>query len=1167
MSKSTVQLDDKYTQSQGQIYLSTLQAMVRLPIIQRRRDVSAGLNTAGLITGYRGSPIGTYDVALWAAQKHLDEHHIQFVPGVNEELAAATIKGAQWLDFYPQKKYDGVFSLWYGKHLGVERAMEAMKAANYSGVSKHGGALVLAGDDMGAKSSVTAAGSDLPLIAANIPILYPATTGEFIEYGLYGWAMSRFAGLWVALKGVTDTIELTSTIAADSEKLEILTPEGVAMPDEGVHAFRTDYMPLIQERRMVDFKLPAAEEFARVNGINRVTLDSERRRLGIVSAGKPYLDLCEALTQLGIDDELAAELGIRVYKLGMTWPLEKAGIRDFSAHHDEILVVEEKAPVIEDQMKHQFYSWRAEERPAITGRKDDAGAELIPGHGETSVSMMVDVLIRRLLAQGISHPRLDARIAQIEERRNQVAQLPAVNAIRTAYFCSGCPHNSSTRVIDGSLTFTGVGCYGIVPLVMPDRNTEYAAQMGAEGTLWVGLHRFIDLDHSFQNLGDGTYFHSGILAVRAAISSGANITYKMLYNDAVAMTGGQPLEGEMSVEMMANQLYWEGVEPIVVVTDEPDKYPASVTWPPGTEVRHRDELEKTQRELQKCKGVSAIIYDQTCAAEKRRRRKRGLFPDPDKRLFINEDVCEGCGDCSTQSNCMSVQPIETEFGRKRRIDQSSCNKDFSCQDGFCPSFVSVEGGRLRKAEKSHTDEELEAIFSRIATPEIPPLENTCNILLTGIGGTGVLTVGAILGMAAHVEGRACSVMDITGMAQKGGAVLSHIRLGASRDCINAPRLWSDSADLLIGCDLVVSAGAQVTGLVRREANVVVNSDVLPTAQFQRDQNIDFSKESMLGVLGQLVGDERLSEVAATRLATRLMGDSIATNVFMLGYTLQKGFIPLSVASVEKAIELNGVAVTSNLHTLAWGRLAAQDLQAVESLLAESGSGEGREQPVSDTPELALQRRVEALTAYQDSTYAEQYRNYVERVREAEARLDISDTTLSETVARYLYKLMAYKDEYEVARLYTSGDFERRLKQQFEGDFKLRFHLAPAILSPKNPKTGQPRKIEFGPWMFLAFKVLARLKVLRGTALDIFGYHRERRRERQLIVEYRDGIERMMSELDRDNYSLLVEIASLPEIIKGYGHIKNDNIKDYATQLAMKTAQWKNGKGRVLARAA
>ncbi|MCY4426550.1 MAG: indolepyruvate ferredoxin oxidoreductase family protein [Halieaceae bacterium] len=1168
MTKSAVQLDDKYTQNEGQIYLSTLQALVRLPILQRRRDMAAGLNTAGFITGYRGSPVGTYDAALWSAQKLLDEYQIQFLPGVNEELAASTIKGTQWLDFYQQKNCDGVFALWYGKHLGVERAMESIKAANYSGTSKYGGALVLAGDDMGAKSSITAAESDPVFVAANVPLLYPATTQDYIEFGLYGWAMSRFSGCWVGLKGVTDTVELTSTISADSEHLKIIKPDDFLMPPEGVHAIKTDYMPLVQERRLIEFRLPAARAFARANRIDKVVLDSSRRSLGIVTAGKPYLDVMEALRELGITGDLASELGIRVYKLAMVWPLEEEGIREFCSHHKEILVVEEKSAIVEQQLRYQLYSWKGAERPEITGKEDETGAELVPLYGETSVSLAIDILIRRLRALGIEHPEVEARIAAIHERRSRIAQLPSVNVLRTAYFCSGCPHNTSTRTIDGSLTFTGVGCYGIVTLVMPDRNTEYAAQMGAEGTLWVGLNNYVDLEHSFQNLGDGTYFHSGILAIRSALASGANMTYKLLYNDAVAMTGGQPMDGELTVEMMANQVYWEGVRPVIVVTDEPDKYPANVSWPPGTTVRHRDEMETVQRELQLVKGVSAIIYDQTCAAEKRRRRKRGLFPDPPKRVFINQDVCEGCGDCSTQSNCMSVQPLDTEFGRKRRIDQSGCNKDFSCLSGFCPSFVSVHGGQLRKAEKSHGEEELERIFAGLPEPETTPLNEAYNILLTGIGGTGVLTVGAIIGMAAHLEYKTCKVMDITGMAQKGGAVLSHIRIGPSPDSISALRLWGGSVDLLLGCDLVVSVGEQVTSLVRAEGGkAAVNSDVVPTAQFQRDQDVDFSRDSMLDILRQLVGDDNLADVAATQLATRLMGDSIATNIFMLGFALQKGFIPLGLDSIVTAIELNGVAVQSNLHTLAWGRMTAADPEAVRRFIDEATDSATVERPQSTTLDELIARRVELLSAYQNASYAKEYQQFVDTVRTAEQQLDGESEQLTTAVARYFSKLMAYKDEYEVARLYTTGDFERRLKQQFDGDYKLKFHLAPPIISPVNRKTGKPGKIEFGAWLFPALKILARMKSLRGTPLDFFGFSSERKRERQLISEYRDTIGKLLPRLNQNNHVQLVEIASLPELVKGYGYIKEENMKVYARELADKLEQFdKNGVG-VFARVA
>lgn len=1147
MTKTAVKLDDKYLQTEGQIYLSSLQALVRLPILQRRRDVAAGLNTAGFITGYRGSPIGTYDAALWAAQEHLDANHIRFLPGVNEELAASTLKGTQWTDYYPEKKYDGVFGLWYGKHLGVERACEALKQGNNSGGSKHGGVLVVAGDDMGGKSSITAAESDHVFITAMMPLLYPSTTQEFIDFGLYGWALARFTGLWVGFKTVTDTVELTSTVSADSSSLEIFTPEGVAMPPEGVHTFKTDFFPLVQERRLVDFKLPAAEAFVAANGIDRITLDSPKRRLGIVSAGKAYLDVREALSELSIDEELARDLGIRLYKLGMVWPLEPSGAEGFCKGHDEILVVEEKRPVIEEQLTYQLYSWSSDHRPRIVGKRDETGRQLIPAHGETSVPMLIDVIARRLRNLGISNPRIDASLERLEAERQQVAELPAVKAIRTPYFCSGCPHNSSTRTVDGSLTFTGVGCYGIVPLVMPQRNHEYAVQMGGEGTLWVGLHQFLDLEHAFQNLGDGTYFHSGVLAVRAAVASGANITYKMLYNDAVAMTGGQPVDGEMTVEMMANQLYWEGVKPIAVVTDEPDKYPSNVVWPPETTVHHRDELEQVQRRMQKQKGVSAIVYDQTCAAEKRRRRKRGLFPDPPKRVFINQDVCEGCGDCSDKSNCMSVQPVETEFGRKRRIDQSSCNKDYTCLKGFCPSFVTVHGGELRKAEPSHGADDLAELFSRLPEPEPVAFDGAYNILLTGIGGTGVLTVGAIIGMAAHIDEKACSIMDITGMAQKGGAVLSHIRLGAEQHDISAPRLWERSADLVLGCDLVVTAGPAATQLVRPQTGrIVVNSDVVPTAQFQTNQNIDFSKHSMLSVLNRLVGENNVSPVAATNYATKLMGDSIATNVFMLGYALQKGLVPLSVTAVEKAIELNGVAVKANLHTLSWGRMAAGDPSAVEKFVAKAGADTVQELPLSETLDQLIERRIEHLTGYQSKRYANTYRRFVERVREKESSI-VGSNEMTEAVARYLSKLMAYKDEYEVARLYTSGQFKRRLREQFDGDYKLKFHLAPPVLSPTDKRTGKPGKIAFGSWVFPLFRVLARLKKVRGTALDVFGYSGERREERELIADYRVTVETLLDRLTAENHERAVAIARLPEMVKGYGHIKADNIEAYRAE--------------------
>jgi indolepyruvate ferredoxin oxidoreductase len=1157
LSKSAVALDDKYTQESGDVYMSSIQALVRLPLMQRQRDLAAGLNTGGFIAGYRGSPIGTYDFSLWAARKHLEQNHIRFVPAVNEELAAAAIKGTQWLDRYKTAKYDGVFALWYGKHLGVERACEAIKVGNYDGSGKHGGVLVVGADDIGGKSSVTAAESDHVFIAGMLPILAPADTQEYLDYGLYGWALSRFSGLWVGFKAVTDTIELTRTVDVDLNRVRIITPTDFEMPPGGLNTRQGDFYPLPMERRLVDFKLPAAKAFARANGLDKVIFDSDRRGLGIVTSGKAYLDVREALRELGIDAARARALGIRLYKVGMIWPLETDGVVAFGRGHEELLAIEEKRPVIEEQLTHAFYHELAADRPRITGKVDDQGRLLKPAHGELSVTQAIDIIARRVDALGLADDRLKERIAAFRSRSSQVVELPKTNLIRTAYFCSGCPHNTSTRTVEGSMAFTGVGCYGLVPMLMPDRKTEWAAQMGAEGSLWVGLTPFLDVPHAFQNLGDGTYFHSGILAVRQAVAVKANMTYKLLYNDAVAMTGGQPIDGKLSVEDMANQLYWEGVRPIVIVTDEPEKYPATISWPQGTTIRHRKELELVQKEMQQVKGVSAIIYDQTCAAEKRRRRKRNQFPNPPKRVFINQDVCEGCGDCNKKSNCVSVQPLETEFGRKRKIDQSNCNKDYSCLDGFCPSFVTVHNGEPRKGEAANSKDELAKIFSGLPQPQPAALGDAYNVLITGIGGTGVLTVGALLGMAAHLDGKASSVMDITGMAQKGGSVVTHLRFGATKEDLLATRLWENSADLMIGCDLVVSTGQPILDLVRAaSAEIIVNDDLVPTAQFQQNNAIELNRDRLIDILKIRVGVDRVTSVPATSTAVRLMGDSILTNVFMLGVALQKGLLPLSLGAVEQAIRLNGVAVEDNLHALTWGRLAAHDEQRLVSLLEQaSGGSVAEERPISETVDEIIARRIEHLTNYQNGAYARTYSDFVAKVRAAEESKIPGSTELTRAVALSLSKLMSYKDEYEVARLYTNGDFMRRLKAQFEGDYTLKFHLSPPILNPKDEATGKPRKMMFGSWMFPAFRILARLKGVRGTALDVFGYTAERRRERALIEEYSSTIESVLPVLSTDNCELIVKIASLPDMIRGYGHVKDANIAQYEKDLAQLLASF------------
>jgi indolepyruvate ferredoxin oxidoreductase len=1140
MTKTAVRLDDKYVQERGRIYLSSLQALVRLPLEQRRRDLAAGLNTAGFITGYRGSPIGVYDMALWMAQEQLNQHHIHFRPGVNEELAASSIRGSQQLHLFKGAKYDGVFALWYGKHLGVDRACEALKLGNLEGSGKNGGVLVIAADDQGGKSSASSAQSEHTLIAALTPILYPANTQEYLDYGLYGIALSRFTGLWTAFKAVNDTIELTSSMSIDPQRVQIVLPQDVVFPPEGLNVVPRDFFPVPQERRLIDFKLPAAQAFVRANALDKVILDSERRSLGIITAGKAYLDVRQALRELGIDDRRARELGIRVYKLAMTWPLEPQGLRSFIRGHDEIFVIEEKRPVIEDQLKSLLYNMPAAGRPRVVGKTDESGAPMLVAFGELTPVVIAKAIAKRLKFLGVSDASIEARFGRMEAEQGRVLQLPTSNVVRTAYFCSGCPHNTSTRIPEGSLAINGVGCYALASLFMPDRPTAWAVQMGGEGSIWVGLSPFTETSHTFQNLGDGTYFHSGILAVRAAVASGVNITYKLLYNDAVAMTGGQPLDGKLTPWDLANQLYYEGVRPVVVVADDPDKYPEGITWPPGTRIRHRDELEVVQRELAELKGANVIVYDQVCAAEKRRRRKRGTFPDPPKRVFINQDVCEGCGDCSVKSNCVSVQPLETELGRKRKIDQSSCNKDYSCLKGFCPSFVSVHGGKLRKAESKRSESELESLFGTVPVPSLPAMADTYSILLTGIGGTGVLTVGAILGMAAHIDGKGCSVLDITGMAQKGGSVLSHIRLSLSPEDLFTARLWPESSDLLLGCDLVVSAGQETLRIVRSGAgHVVVNTDMVPTAQFQANQKIQFSADDLLRAIESVTGPERLHAIAGTSLATRLMGDSIATNLFMLGFAVQKGLIPLSVESIREAIRLNGVAVQANLHTMEWGRLAAHDPEKTRELAGAAVAPQGTD-GISQTLDEVITRREQMLADYQNAAYASRFRKLVDEVRQVE-QSRIGTTTLTEAVARNLAKLMAYKDEYEVARLYTNGDFERRIREQFDGEYKLKFHLAPPLLTRTDPVTGEPRKMEFGPQMLPVFRVLAKLKGLRGTPLDVFGFSAERRKERALIEEYVGLIRKILPEVSQSNHATVVEIASLPDGIRGFGHIKERSI--------------------------
>ena len=1140
MSAMPVSLEDKYTVDSGRIYLTGTQALVRLPMVQRDRDLAIGLNTAGFISGYRGSPLGGFDQALWKAKKQLEKHHIRFQPGVNEELAATAVWGSQQVGLFPGARYDGVFAMWYGKGPGVDRSGDVFKHANAAGTSKYGGVLLIAGDDHACKSSTIPHQSEHAFDAAMIPVLYPVGVHEIIELGLHGFAMSRYSGCYVAFKVVSDTVDSSASIHFDVNSPNILLPDDFRLPEGGV-GIRWPDSPLEQELRLQHDKIYAALAYARVNQLNRITIDSPRPRLGIIASGKSYLDVLQALEDLGIDARHAAEIGLRLYKVTMPWPLEPNGVRRFAEGLDEILVVEEKRQLIEYQMKEQLYNWKDSVRPRVVGKYDEHGEWevhrsewLLPAAGELTPAMIARVIAGRI-GKFYTSPIIEARLKFLEAKEAALAR-PREKATRIPYFCSGCPHNTSTRVPNGSKALAGIGCHYMAVWIRPNETMTFT-QMGGEGAPWVGIQPFTETQHIFANLGDGTYYHSGLLAIRAAVAGQVNITYKILFNDAVAMTGGQPVDGPLTVPMITQQVHSEGVAKIAVATDQPEKYKGVSGMAPGVTIHHRDELDTVQRTLRETPGCTVLVYDQTCAAEKRRRRKRGTYPDPQKRVFINEAVCEGCGDCGAKSNCLSVVPVETEFGRKRAIDQSTCNKDFSCLNGFCPSFVSIEGGALRK-RKAVVQEAL----ANLPKPTLPGLEKPYGILVTGVGGTGVVTIGALLGMAAHIEGKGVAVLDMTGLAQKGGSVYTHIRISRKPEEIHAVRIAAGEANAVLGCDMIVAASDEAiakmqAGLTR----AVINCDVSPTGNFTQDPDLHTPVDEMEAAIRDAVGVEAAEFVGASGLATALLGDSIATNLFMVGYSWQKGLIPLDATSILSAIELNGTAVEANKRAFEWGRRAAHNLESVHRVAKPAG--ELAKTRLSATLDEIVTRRVEYLTAYQDAAYADRYERLVARVKDVEATRAKGMSGLADAVARYYFKLLAYKDEYEVARLYTDGEFMKRLNEQFEGDFKLTFHLAPPILERKNPTSGEPVKRTFGPWVLWAFKVLARMKGLRGTAFDVFGHSGERKQERSLIRVYEETVEEILGRLTPQTHALAVELASIPEHIRGFGPVKQRHLKD------------------------
>ncbi len=1149
-----VTLDDKYVLERGRVYLTGTQALVRLPMMQRQRDLAAGLNTACYISGYRGSPLGGFDQALWQAKKFIKKHHIEFQPGTNEDLAATALWGTQQVHLYPGARYDGVYGMWYGKGPGVDRSGDVFKHANYAGTSRHGGVVALAGDDHMAKSSTVAHQSEPAFMAAGMPVIHPAGVQEYLDFGLHAFAMSRYSGLWVAFKVLSETVDSSASVYIDPHRVEIHTPTDFVLPPDGVHIRWPDDW-LGQERRVVTVKQPAALAYWRANRLDRVMLGRPDARFGIVTVGKSYLDVRQALDELGLDDAEAERLGLAIYKVGMVWPLETDGATAFAAGKREILVVEEKRALIEQQLKDALFNAPADRRPVVVGKTDERGQKLFKSDGELTPLEIASAIVARFGLDAFSE-RTKQRFEALKRRAGRQVRNEAGLA-RVPYFCSGCPHNSSTKVPEGSMAMAGIGCHTLA--IGMERNTRTFTHMGAEGVPWVGASHFTDMPHVFQNLGDGTYFHSGYLAIRHAIATNTNITYKILYNDAVAMTGGQPHDGDVHPWTISQQVHAEGVRRIALVSDDPDKYPIGTNWAPGVTFHHRDQLDEVQRELREHKGVSVLIYDQTCAAEKRRRRKRGTYPDPAKRAFINEAVCEGCGDCSVKSNCLSVVPVETEFGRKRAIDQSSCNKDFSCLNGFCPSFVTVEGGGLRKGKAAAKKAEGVAT-QEPPLPDAPAIPSVADrpygVLITGIGGTGVVTIGAIMGMAAHIEGKGATVLDQLGMAQKGGAVISHVRIGASPESLHAVRLAAGGANVLLGCDLVVSASPDAMARLEPGASrAIVNTHETITGEFTRHPDLAFPANTLKLSVEAAAGAGAVDFLDATAIATALMGDSIATNMFVLGYAFQKGLIPLGLDSIERAIELNGAAVPMNLAAFRWGRRAAANRAAIEKIVAPPTNVVAFTRALPKTLDEIVASRMKHLTGYQNAALANRYKALVDKVRAAEAKTGL--TGLAEAVAQNYAKLLAYKDEYEVARLYADAAFQARLGQQFDGDYKLRFHLAPPLFAQRDPQTGQLMKQEFGSWMLPAFRMLARLKGLRGTAFDIFGYTEERRTERRLIADYEALVAELLAGLSAENHALAVKLAGIPDDIRGYGHVKHAHLEKAKAKEAGLLHQWRN----------
>ena len=1122
-----ISLDDKYTQETGRVYLTGTQALVKLPMMQRQRDLAAGLNTAAFISGYRGSPLGGFDMALWKAKSFLETHNIHFQPGVNEDLGATAVWGSQQANLFNGAKYDGVFGMWYGKGPGVDRCGDVFKHANSAGTSRHGGVLAIAGDDHTCKSSTLPHQSEYAFMDAQIPVLNPSGVQEILDLGIVGWELSRYSGCWVGFKTIAETVDSSISATVDPHRVAITTPTDFEMPPGGVH-IRWPDQPLEQEQRLQKTKLYAALAFARVNNLNYTVMNCENPRTGIVTTGKAYLDVLQALEDLHIDERVAADIGLKIFKVGMSWPLERDGVREFAEGLEEIIVVEEKRGVIENQLKEQLYNWREDVRPRVIGKFDEHHNWMLPSTGELTPAQIARVIADRI-GRFYSSSAIQERVAFLAQKERSLSRAQSPMA-RVPHFCSGCPHNTSTKVPENSRALAGIGCHYMA--IWMDRKTETFSQMGGEGVAWVGQAPFTETDHVFANIGDGTYFHSGLLAIRAAVASTTNITYKLLFNDAVAMTGGQPIDGQLSVDQITHQLYGEGVRRLCVVSDEPEKYADKSIFARGVTIHHRDEMDALQAELRECKGTSVLIFDQTCATEKRRRRKRGTMVDPAKRLFINQAVCEGCGDCSEQSNCLSIIPVETEFGRKRAIDQSSCNKDYTCAKGFCPSFVSVHGGSLRKP----TVVDQSDAFPDLPEPKLPLLDVPYNIVVTGVGGTGVVTIGALIGMAAHIEGKGSSVLDMTGLAQKYGAVVSHLRIAKSQEAIHAVRIPAGEANVVLGCDLVVATSFDTLAKTDPAiTSAVINSHQSMPASFTNDPDLKFPRDTLETLIAESTRDDACIFIDVTEIATRLLGDSVYSNAFLFGYAYQSGFLPVSSDSIFQAIQLNDVQIEKNISAFQWGRLAQHDRKLFDQLSGAENT-HSTDLPLDQIDEL-IAHRLQHLSDYQNAAYAECYKTAMQKIRQIDDSFGVADSPLTRAVAISYAKVLMYKDEYEVARLYSQPEFWQQLDEQFEGDYSVHFHLAPPLLAKQDKHNGLPIKREMSGWMRPLFACLQKLKFLRGTPFDIFGYSEDRKIEREIIQKYETILEEIFSGVSENNYDTAVELIGSFKSIRGYGHVK------------------------------